>query len=214
MSTSPNVDASAASLRSAVEYIISLPQEMRNAPNKDPGYQQTSRDKKKEQEDALWEEVGEKVYQVKLDWVRKLYRDLATDDQVAEYLETSTSGYDTETNRWEALPDTPADDAELIPPLLELVNRTIAHFYPSFEPGVSRSALDSRNLWLLHDNGKHASNPDISIKATGPSFETPNTSKRSVDLGYTNVSAVINARTDKTKGDRVEQAAQLAIYCR
>ncbi|TEB22077.1 hypothetical protein FA13DRAFT_1799189 [Coprinellus micaceus] len=198
----------------AVEYIFSLPQEMRNASNNRPGYQQTSGDKKKAQEDALWEEVGEKVYQVKADWVRELYCNLATDDQVAEYLKTSASGYDAETNRWEALPDTPADETELIPPLLQLANRIIAHFHPSFEPGVSRSALGSRNLWLLHDNGEHASHPDIFIKSAGPSFETPHSSERSGDLGYTNVAAVIDARTDATKGDRVEQAAQLAIYCR
>jgi hypothetical protein len=203
-----------AKLSAAIEHILSLPQELQTRPGKHSAPNQTSRDKRREHQNAVWEEFGEKIYQVDLGWAAQLYGDLATDEQILEYLRHPASGYDMKKSRWTSLSRRPKSKAQLRTAITGIVSSIIQHFYPSLRPGVSRSAVDSHDTLLQHDNGKHASCPSISIKAEGPSFEVPRNSEKSTGLGYTNVAGVVDARLDKEKGGSTEQAAELSIYCR
>lgn len=195
----------------AIDHILSLPQELQTRPGKHP---QTSRDKKREQQNAVWEEFGEKIYQVNLGWAAQLYHDVATDEQILEFLRNPASGYDMKRGRWSSLSRKPRSEAELRRAITAIVSNIIQHFYPSPRSGTSRSPVDSHDILLQHDNGKHASCPSISIKAEGPSFEVPRNSEKSGSLGYTNVAGVIETGLGQDSGGSAEQAAQLSIYCR
>ena len=179
-----------------------------------PGSHRTSNNKAQELNDASSHELGEAIYQVKGDWVRKLYHDMATDAQIEEYLRLPSSGYDVEKKHWTSLSKEATDENKFRSSLVEIVCSVIGHFYPNLQPDVARSAVDSHHLLLVHDNGIHASQPPISIKASGPSFAVPRNAERSKGLGYTNLASVIEARLDKFKGGRREQAEKLTIICR
>ena len=212
--SSDDEDDAAARLSAAIDYILSLPEERQTRPDQSSRNGHTSRDKKQEHENAVYQEFGDKVHQVKPGWATELYQNLATDDDIVEYLRGTSSGYDMKKGCWAALSREQEDEAELRSSLISITSNIIGYFYPSPRPGVARSVIDSHNLLLPHDNGKHASRPSISIKATGPSFEVPRNPETTGGLGYTNVTGVIDARLDRAMGDELEQATQLSVHCR
>ena len=200
-----------------IEYpIFSLPAERQKPGPRSNG---TSQNKRQEYEDAARNKFGDAIHEVDLTWARELYRDLATDDEITAYLRSPHSGYNNSRKRWTQLSRPRLDASGLHTSLISIISHILHHFYPSVSlpAGVMRSVMDSRNLLLPHDNGKHASSPSISIKATGPSFEVPR-QKEGVDnadgVGYTNVAGVIDVRQDGVVGDELEQATVLSVYCR
>ncbi|KAF6741598.1 hypothetical protein DFP72DRAFT_1024314 [Ephemerocybe angulata] len=78
--------------------------------------------------------------------------------------------------------------------------------------GVTRQARDTHLTKLTHDD-HHKTKPDISILATGPSFERAETSDKE-SMGYQNVASVFDVELDRTKTQPVEQVVQLGTYCR
>lgn len=95
-----------------------------------------------------------------------------------------------------------------------MIDSVLCHFHPSLPSGTSRTAVDSHDMLFVHDNGVHASQPGIAIKASGPSFEVPEHPELTGDLGYTNVATVIDVRTDAIRRSMKDQAQYLAILCR
>ena len=212
--TSDDEDDGTAKLLAAIDYILTLPAELQTASDKGSKNGHTSRERKREHEDAQYQEFGEKIHQVNSSWATELYRNLATDDEVMAYLRNPSSGYDTKKGHWNSLDNVHQGEEDLRSSILTIVSSTIAHFYPHLEPGVSRSVIDSHDFLLPHDNGKHASCPSISIKATGPSFEVPRNAEKSDGLGYTNVTGAIDVTLDGANEDSLEQATRLSVYCR
>lgn len=206
----------ASRITAAAEFILSFPPDLQDFTPRKHGHHRTSKCKNEEYNEAVCGELGNAIYQVKGGWVRQLYKDLATDERIEEYLRMSSSGYNMEENCRTSLSGDITSEGDLRSSLVRIVAGIIDFFHPPLlnQPGVSRSAVDSHNALLAHDNGVHASRPSVCIQAAGPSFEVPNSTQGSQGLGYTNVASIIDARPDSMKCGRKEQAEVLAIYCR
>ena len=174
----------------------------------------TSTDKEDELHEIAVRELGKKVHGVSMEWARTLYCDTASNDKITEFVESEASGFDVNRNVWTGLPTNPTDPSQVREPLVEIASTILRHFYSCPLAGTAREVVDCHRVQLVHDNGRHYSQPAIVIQAKGPSFEVPEHASGPDALGYTNVAAVIEVQVDDAKGSRRIQAAQLAVCCR
>ena len=168
----------------------------------------------KEEEAAALQELGSRVYQMKECRSRTIYEKVADPALIAKFLASPQSGYDTRRKVWRMMPKNPATERDVRKPFVNMINAAIQFFYPSSTSSTSREAVDSHNIPLVHDNGALCTMPGICIKATGPSFETPEHEEPSNHLGYTNSAAVLEVRIEKDKGKRTEHCKRLAVMNR
>ncbi|KAJ3549037.1 hypothetical protein NMY22_g1036 [Coprinellus aureogranulatus] len=171
----------------------------------------------KDREPTLSPDLGSKVHEVDSEWTSDLYSSIARDEELIDFLKSDRSGYYVASGRWTVLPANPGKKDELATGLLKILSAVIRHFHPSTPTAsVSREVVDTHDIPLAHcDSRRRTSQPDISIKAKGPSFEVPcPTAQGRSNLGYGNIAAVIDVRLDKEWGNIVDQANRVALSCR
>ncbi|KAF5339124.1 hypothetical protein D9611_011173 [Ephemerocybe angulata] len=155
-------------------------------------------------------ELGTDIYVTDRTWAPSLYHDLVSEGDVDKFLKQSNSGY--REGRWTGLPEYAKKESDLYKPIVAIVNRILAKFGRDGAASVTRKAVDTHALNMDHDN-HHKTRPDISIRATGPSFARPSTSY-STGIGYQNVASVFDAKLERAKDQQLDQVAQLGTYCR
>ncbi|TEB27953.1 hypothetical protein FA13DRAFT_1794441 [Coprinellus micaceus] len=102
--------------------------------------------------------------------------------------------------RWARIPEYPRYGNDLRSPIMTLVTTAIAHMAAesTHTDGSTRSIVETWNVRLAAP-GQAAStrwcSPSLSIVATGPSFELP----ESGPIGYTNIAACIQVVTEENK---------------
>ncbi|KAF6746215.1 hypothetical protein DFP72DRAFT_1175729 [Ephemerocybe angulata] len=174
--------------------------------------------------DVLMQELGEKVHVVSEEWMESMYCDLVDQASLDRYIASEGSGYKVNKDgegRWTELPRIPKQESELYRPLSAILSRLLKDFddRPGGD-GVSREVVSSHDpkSTFRYEDLKDLC-PDISIVATGPSFERDaEEDQYIVGIGYSNVASVVEVKLDEDLGsatfDETEQVAQLAFYCK
>lgn len=146
------------------------------------------------------------------------YLDLATDDDIAMYLESS-SLYDFDQGQWQAL-DSLEHECDVRARLREIVTSIIQHFGKApIDGSVLREVHDTNFRGLPHLEERfqvHHSSPALVIKATGPSFEEPAEHGDGPRLGYSNIASCFEILTeediDENEAYYTEQSSVFARY--
>ncbi|KAF6760717.1 hypothetical protein DFP72DRAFT_1062463 [Ephemerocybe angulata] len=165
----------------------------------------------------ILEELGKKLYFV-THWAQILYRKEAPLEKIVKFLNKPATGY--HHGRWNTLPKVAKLEQEIYAPLVDIISLIIQEFNPASVDGVSREAIDTSCVVFQHKDAKHGGTlPDISIKATGPSFEglaenSGSPSQIALGVGWSNVSAVLEVKREKVKDQMTVIAKQVALYCR
>ncbi|TEB22111.1 hypothetical protein FA13DRAFT_1799222 [Coprinellus micaceus] len=166
-----------------------------------------------EKEDAI-NEIGNRVYEVKAASAKAIYYGLEAEADILSFLKWTGSGYDAESNAWTNIPRTPNDESELFQLLATIMDSIVRHFHPALPEGVTRKAIASPDIPLIHDNGVHFTKPGTCITSTGPSFESPEHVELSKGVGYTNVAAVVDVKLGELRGKRLVHCKRLSVYNR
>jgi hypothetical protein len=171
--------------------------------------------------EALKKEIGVNIEKGDVGYATELYRDLITDEKIRGSFQAI--GYDPEAQygedvigRWTVLPDKPGNEAAVQAPLTALVSTILKKLAPK-DNRNTRRVEDTSSTHLQHrDDVEHTTKPDISIVATGPSFELPYVHKAGVSktIGFSNLAAVFEVKLDKYKGSHVTNIEQVGIYAR
>ncbi|KAF5341029.1 hypothetical protein D9611_005915 [Ephemerocybe angulata] len=178
---------------------------------------QNQTSKHEEMKTIIHAELGPKVYAVNPRWVATLYCRQAPVKKIMKFL-NHKSRYSLK--RWKGLPESPRLEEDLYNPLHKIISDIVREFNPSGALGVTREVLDTHETHLRHDNVAHpGTKPDISIKATGASFESPHPrrmspSQSALGVGWSNVAAVFEVKLDVMKGSETDHLKQIAGYCR
>ncbi|KAF5341104.1 hypothetical protein D9611_005957 [Ephemerocybe angulata] len=165
----------------------------------------------------ILDELGTDLYVVNIEWAQSLYTRIANIPSIERFLANPENGY--VDGSWQAIPEAPSVEREIYPPLVKILSSIVSQFNTSRFPGVSREVLDTNYVKLKHDDCKKSTCPDISIKASGPSFELPeegsaNPSQLEVQAGWSNITSVVEVKLGKYKNQITEHAKQLSMYCR
>ncbi|RXW17448.1 hypothetical protein EST38_g8400 [Candolleomyces aberdarensis] len=136
--------------------------------------------------EIIADELGNNIPEVKISWLRSIYRKVASESRIEDFLETS-GHYNHENERWVNLPEVATREHVLYSPFCEIFNSIFEAFDLSGPMGSVRKAIDTHRKHLKHGGlrpTKHFSSPDISIKGSGPSFVLPT---GDVDIGFDNM---------------------------
>ncbi|KAF6760721.1 hypothetical protein DFP72DRAFT_881338 [Ephemerocybe angulata] len=173
---------------------------------------------------ALMQELGEKVHVGSEEWTKSLYCDLVNQASLDRYLASESSGYkldETGEGRWARIPRNPSEESALYQPVAAILSGILK--YLGDQPrgnGVTREVVrshDPKSTFRYEDLKDLC--PDISIVATGPSFERAAAKDEYVvGIGYSNVASVVEVKRDQDLAsatfNEAEQVSQLAFYCR
>ncbi|KAF5333966.1 hypothetical protein D9611_014943 [Ephemerocybe angulata] len=170
-----------------------------------------------EMKKVILDELGTKLYFIE-HWATTLYREEAPLKDIVKFLNRRTTRY--RKSRWVDLPEVPKTEPELYPLFVNIISDIIEEFSTASGHGGTREVLDTSLVRFRHKEANHeGTSPDISIKATGPSFEgldansgTP--SQLALGVGWSNVAAVIEVKRDKYKDKITDHAKQIALSCR
>ncbi|KAF5340996.1 hypothetical protein D9611_006097 [Ephemerocybe angulata] len=165
-----------------------------------------------EQRKTALEELGI-VPEVDSSFLKGLYRSLATDKAIKEFL-ASTSLYDTKEERWTDIPKTPRKESELYAPFHKIIT-AIAIVEGLGKAGDTREVVDTHAVSFQHrDNLSHTSKPDVAIVATGPSFQLPQgfNGPKPEGVGYSNVASVWDIKLCASREGEDKQLGQLTVY--
>ncbi|KAF5339120.1 hypothetical protein D9611_011176 [Ephemerocybe angulata] len=155
-------------------------------------------------------ELGTDIYVTPNTWAPSLYHDLVDEAEIQSYLEARGSGY--RNGRWIGLAKSPKGRSALYKPILALVTRILVKFGGNEEAGVTRKAFDTRKVRM--GNGSHGKDlPDISIRATGPSFEKP-PKLSTAGIGFQDIASGFNVILDMDSDQQLDQVVQFGTYCR
>ncbi|KAF5341243.1 hypothetical protein D9611_005958 [Ephemerocybe angulata] len=173
---------------------------------------------------ALLQELGENVHIVSGEWAKSLYCDVVDQASLDRYLASESSGYkldETGEGRWAGLPRNPSEESALYQPVAAILSGILK--YLGDQPrgnGVTREVVSSHDpkSTFRYEDLKDLC-PDISIVATGPSFERAAAKDEYVvGIGYSNVASVVEVKRDQDLAsatfNEAEQVSQLAFYCR
>ncbi|TEB14494.1 hypothetical protein FA13DRAFT_1721535 [Coprinellus micaceus] len=133
---------------------------------------------------TLLTRLESRVYEVKAASAKAIYYGLEAEADILSFLKWTGSGYDAET--------------------------LSGHFHPALPEGVTRKAIASPDIPLIHDNGVHFTKPGTCITSTGPSFESPEHVELSKGVGYTNVAAVVDVKLGELRGKRLVHCKRLS----
>ncbi|KAF5341255.1 hypothetical protein D9611_005961 [Ephemerocybe angulata] len=160
-------------------------------------------------------ELGEEIQIVSEEWTHSLYADLVDDHALDSYLSSAVSGYRQDKQRWAKLPQKPPEVAELYGPIFDIVSHIISELGEPCGEGATRVVVNSHTSGSRFTQPKFkALCPDISIKATGPSFQRGRDIDDYLDgVGYANVASIFDVRLDRRSND-IGQAIQAGFYCR
>lgn len=166
---------------------------------------------------ALQSDIGTDVHTVDAVWATSLYEDLVDDKAIDDFLREPESGYVFNvdgTGRWIALPTSPCHRSALHGPVTALIASIVNIFSSSGLPNVVREVVSSHERGFKHEGFENGC-PDISIRATGPSFHLPSQDIEYVaGTAFSNVSAVIDVGLDAELATDDDQVLYTAIYCR
>ncbi|KAF5340958.1 hypothetical protein D9611_006035 [Ephemerocybe angulata] len=170
---------------------------------------------------AVVDELGgkESIYHVDETWATSLYHHMASDSDIALFLDKKDSGYEKigkSKPRWTGIKPKMKKEGELYTPLNIILSRILKEFLPSDASSTTtRTAVATHKTPFQSKDYTHKTFPDIAILATGPSFEIPDISKQfKKGIGYTNVASVFDAKLDREKGRDEDQVGQMGVYCR
>lgn len=112
--------------------------------------------------------------------------------------------FDPQTERF-ILPENPSDEAELYDYVVAIISAIIGEFVAPQGATAERQIMDVHNVKLSHIEGKHKTSPDLVVRATGSSFETPSIGI----VGYSNMATFIDVKLDEdiTRKAHLEQLA-------
>jgi hypothetical protein len=117
--------------------------------------------------------------------------------------------------RWARIPEYSRYGNDLRSPIVSLVTTAIAHMAAdsTHTDGSTRSIVETWNVRLAAP-GQAAStrwcSPSLSIVATGPSFELP----ESGPIGYTNIAACIQVVTEENKRCQEQHIFELGVFAK
>ncbi|KAF5341030.1 hypothetical protein D9611_005914 [Ephemerocybe angulata] len=158
-------------------------------------------------------ELGEEVAIVSEEWTRSLYADMVSEHALDSYLASLKSGYREGEQRWAQIPQRPTDESDLYGPIFNVISHILSELGETCGEGVTRQVVNSHTSSFKHPNYKNIC-PDISIKATGPSFQRGREEDDYiVGIGYSSVASVIDVRLDHPSND-LDQAIQAGFCCR
>ncbi|TEB22082.1 hypothetical protein FA13DRAFT_1921280 [Coprinellus micaceus] len=175
--------------------------------------QGANKEQRKLMDDELNIADDRKVKILSMEEAKNMYHDVATGKEIDQYL-TKSKLYSRAKKCWTKVPRDEPKEGDLYQPLTDITSDIVDHFKPDSIPdGVSRQVVLSKAANLLHDNGTSTTSPDICVKAAGPSFETPKSATKH-GLGYTNIAAVFDAKTEQGYGGPKQSARQLGVYAK
>jgi hypothetical protein len=160
-------------------------------------------------------ELGNKIVAADEAYAKDMYTHLATDKQIKAAFNklgyAPRRKYGGGCGRWADLPDVAGQEEELYEKFVKIANSVVEHLGKPAQQST-RECQDTHNNQFIHrDNASHKSRPDISIVATGPSFETPN---GKAEVGYTNMAAFFEIKKDTAKVTDEKLVQQTGVYAR
>ncbi|KAJ2914313.1 hypothetical protein MD484_g6113, partial [Candolleomyces efflorescens] len=156
-------------------------------------------------------ELGDDIPEVGISWLRAVYQNVASPAQVKDYLETS--GF-YEGKRWVNIPEVAESEGVLYAPFCAIINSILETFGLSGPTGNVRKAIDTHVKHLMHGGPKtikNFSSPDISIKASGPSFRRP---LGTSSIGFENTAAIFDGKRDCDVNNDSKHISQFGNYAR
>jgi hypothetical protein len=160
------------------------------------------------------DELGNDIPEVKVSWVRRSYRQVASDAQIIHFLETSEH-YSYEDKRWVDLPEVAESEGVLYDPFCQIINSILEAFGLSGLMGSVRKAIDTHRKQLKHRGlkpiNKHHSSPDISVRGSGPSFIHP---LGNAGIGFENMVGFFDAKRDREVDLKEKHIVQFGTYTR
>jgi len=169
--------------------------------------------KLEEQRQVLLSELGQPEL-ADDNWIKTLYSHPPTSD-----LDAFLSGsglYDKARKKWKCIPRKVDKESRLYRPFLTML-QAILKLHGANDDGVTRVACDTHNKTFYHKEPDdlntmiYATTPDITIIATGPSFEKP---EDGADVGYSNAACVFDVKLNRALGTIEDHIAQLGSYVR
>ncbi|KAJ2914090.1 hypothetical protein MD484_g6303, partial [Candolleomyces efflorescens] len=178
-------------------------------------YEQISEEQKR----PVLPELQEAIQLEKTSFARSLYRDLACDSVINNFLKKSRS-YSITQRRWK-LPHsyTKLVNSDTYAPMRSVVSSIVRHFWPAAVARGLRQVVDTHATDIQHDDAEfssHTSRPSISIIAQGPSFQFSQTRPGSIPakIGFSNMASCIELQGDGEEMPVESQLARAAINAR
>ncbi|KAJ2914300.1 hypothetical protein MD484_g6107, partial [Candolleomyces efflorescens] len=160
----------------------------------------------------LKEELGENIPEVDTAWVADIYRHMASDSEIYDYLETCGLY---ENQRWVELPEAAGTELVLYDPFCNIINSILEHFDLSGPNNDARKAIDTHLIRLKHgapnSETTHFSSPDISVKGSGPSFIR---AAGDQEVGFSNMATFFDAKRDSEVNKEAKHIVQFGLYSR
>ncbi|KAJ2914983.1 hypothetical protein MD484_g5411, partial [Candolleomyces efflorescens] len=160
------------------------------------------------------------VVELKSDsFVLSIYRDLASDSAIDNFLKTSHL-YSLSERRWKLPRDySKLIDANVYTPFRYIISSVVKHFWRDASRECSREVVDTHATALPHsseDPPTHTSIPSLVIKAKGSSFQLPyrGVAGLTAKIGFMNIAACIEIQVKDNELPVLDQLAQAAIYAR
>ncbi|KAF6760680.1 hypothetical protein DFP72DRAFT_1091862, partial [Ephemerocybe angulata] len=168
---------------------------------------------------VILEELGKRIYRVVPTFAPTLYRKEASLERIVKFLNDPSTGYSK--SRWVELPERTNDEKILYDPFIKILSRIVQKFSGASTHGGTREVVNTSLVYFRHDDAKHGgTKPDISIKASGPSFQglpanfgTP--TQRELGIGWSNVASVLDVKCDSVKDTKItDHVRQAVLSCR
>ena len=147
-------------------------------------------------------------------WTTALYSDPPMSN--VEAFLSGSELYDSRKKRWIGIPRVVLTESELYGPFITILD-AILKLHGTTDDGVKRVAHDTHNTAFYHreledmNTTVYKTRPDLTISATGPSFEQP---KNGARVGYSNAASVFDVKLDRALGTVQDHIAQLGSYAR
>jgi hypothetical protein len=178
---------------------------------------QNARDNAKfpELERIVMMELGNKIVAADDAYAKDMYAHLATDKQIKAAFKNlgyaPRRKYGDGCGRWGDLPDVAAKESELYEKFVKIADAVIKNLGNPGGHGT-RTPEDTHSKHFVHrDNASHMSRPDISIVATGPSFESPDGKAK---VGYSNMASFLEVKREEAGDTDDDLIQQTGVYAR
>ncbi|KAJ3501168.1 hypothetical protein NMY22_g19018 [Coprinellus aureogranulatus] len=132
------------------------------------------------------------------------------DVKIDDWLETEAARlgiFDPEAQRW-CIPENPTSEYELYEYFIKIFSAILDEFVVPPGTGVEREIMNTHDERFSHVEPKQKTAPDLVVRATGPSFETPS---NGAAVGYPNIATAIEVKLDSDLNKTVH-LEQMASY--
>ncbi|KAJ3523795.1 hypothetical protein NMY22_g11280 [Coprinellus aureogranulatus] len=165
-------------------------------------------------------ELGNSIELVDESYAKDLYADIVDDKKIKAAFKkigySPRKKYGGGLGRWNEIPDAASKESELYPIFLKITS-SVMETLGTLDKKNTRTAVDTHSMHFTHlDNSTHYSKPDISILATGPSFELPYAKPGATKptIGYTNIAAFMEVKREGDEGTDEDLIQQTGVYSR